>query len=124
MANFGRYELAAPLSFCIADEDLRNEITGGCGPGGVGDILVPDTLYFLSVRLACQIHDWCYGVWNDKKGFELSNNLFKNNMIRIIDQHGGNKLIKYLRKKRAYKYYLAVHYFGEPAFFDSYLKLG
>ena len=32
----------------------------GCGPGGAGDKLVPDTMYGLDVSNACRIHDWYY----------------------------------------------------------------
>ena len=94
------YKLAAPQSFWDADQDLRDAVAGGCGPGGSGDMLVPDRMYGLKVTSACKIHDWTFAVWNDKKGFELSNNLFKNNLVRIIDQKGGNKQIQCLRKRR------------------------
>ena len=124
MNDYKGYELAAPESFWNADDELRNAVAGGCGPGGAGDMFVPDTMYFLKVTPACAIHDWCFAVWNDKRGFDQANNLFKNNMLRIIDQRGGGYQIKCLRKKRAVKYYKAVHYFGEPSYFDSHLRLG
>ncbi|MCK5099015.1 MAG: hypothetical protein KAR45_12990 [Desulfobacteraceae bacterium] len=116
------YRLAAPKSFWDADQELRDAVVGGCGPGGSGDKLVPDTMYLLSVTAACAIHDWCFAIWNDKAGFKLANNLFKNNMLRIIDQRGGNNRIKCLRQKRAVKYFKGVHYLGEPSFFDSHLQ--
>ena len=34
--------------------------TFGCGPGGIGDWFVPDTIWFLNIKPACQIHDWYY----------------------------------------------------------------
>ena len=116
------YKLAAPQSFWDADDELRKAVAGGCGPGGSGDMFVPDTMYLLKVTPACAIHDWTFAVWNNKQGFDQANNLFKNNMLRIINQHGGNEQIKCLRKKRAVKYFKAVHYFGEPSFFDSHLQ--
>lgn len=122
MGNYKGYNLAAPVSFWVADQELRDSVAGGCGPGGIGDYFVPDTLYFLKVKPACKIHDWTYAVWNCKEGFELSNNIFKNNMLRIIQQHGGNKQLQCLRSRRAIKYYKAVHYLGEPSYFDNHLK--
>ena len=113
------YELAAPMSFWGATDELRGDLTGGCGPGNIGDYFVPDTIYGLSVRPACKIHDWCFAVWNDKPGFTLSNNIFKNNMIRINEQHKGPQWIKKLRLPRIKKYYQAVHFFGEPSYFNS-----
>lgn len=112
------YELAAPMSFWNASDELRNSLAGGCGPGGFGDYFVPDTIYGLSVKPACKIHDWCFAVWEDKAGFTLSNNIFKNNMIRINEQHKGPQWVKKLRLPRIKKYYLAVHFFGEPSYYD------
>jgi len=122
MGEYKGYKLAAPKSFWDADQELRDAVVGGCGPGGSGDRLVPDTMYLLKVTPACAIHDWCFAVWNNKAGFTLANNLFKNNMLRIISQHGGNEYTKCLRRRRAITYYKAVHYFGEPSFFDSHLR--
>jgi len=123
MGTLGGYELAAPMSFWDASEELRNAITGGCGPGGAGDMLVPDTIYLLKVTLACKIHDFCYAIWNSPEGFIKANNIFKNNMLRIINQHGSwCSQLHYLRKKRTIKYYKAVKYFGETSYFDSHLQ--
>ncbi len=85
-------------------------------------MLVPDKMYGLKVTPACKIHDWTLYAWNNKKGYELANNIFKNNLIRIIDQKGGKKQVKCLRKRKAVKYFKAVHYFGESSFFDSHLQ--
>ena len=116
------YLLAAPLSFWNAPEELRNEITGGCGPGGIGDYLVPDKIWGLDMFPACKIHDWTFCVWNDKAGFELSNNLFKNNMVRINEQHVSRTWIKRLRLNRIKVYFDAVHFFGESSYYGSHLK--
>ncbi len=120
------YKLAAPQSFWDADQDFINEFTGGCGPGEVGSIgdrLIPDTIYCLRITLACQIHDWTYAVWNSKEGFELANNLFKNNMQRMVDQTKSSRFLKWLRYKRLYKYYWVVKYFGETSYFDFHLTV-
>ena len=38
---------------------LIYDIANGCGDGW-RDRIVPDTMYGLSIRPACQIHDWDY----------------------------------------------------------------
>ncbi len=95
--EFQGYQLAAPASFWNASDELRNSLTGGCGPGGIGDYFVPDTMYGLNMMPACIIHDWCFAVWDDKPGFVLANNIFKNNMIRINEQHKDWLWLKRLR---------------------------
>jgi|AntDeeMinimDraft_6_1070357.scaffolds.fasta_scaffold13169_2 hypothetical protein len=122
MGWYNGYDLAAPRSFWNASQELRDAITGGCGPGGVGDYFVPDTIYGLDMKPACKIHDWTFVVWNNKAGFKKANNLFKNNMIRINKQNDGWKLLSKLRLKRIKKYYGAVHFFGEPSYFGSHLQ--
>jgi len=124
MGLLGDYQLAAPMSFWEAEDELIAAVVGGCGPGGAGDMLVPDTIYLLKVTLACKIHDWCFAVWNDDAGFKKANDIFKNNLLRIIEQHGSwCKALHFLRKKRAITYYKAVRHFGKPSFFDSHKRL-
>jgi len=91
-------------------EDLA-EMTGGCGPGKFGDYLVPDTMYGLSVKAACQIHDWDY-----RPGSEITKTdadmRFLVNMIRIIKYKTRFKVVRIFRYLRAVKYYAAVDEFG------------
>lgn len=120
--EIGSYLLKAPQSFWLASEEERSMFTGGCGPGGAGDYLVPDTIWFLNIKLACQIHDWTYFVWNTDAGFALSNHLFQWNINEIIKQTGGNIFLQKLRGRRGRKYVWAVTKFGESSFFDSHLE--
>jgi len=93
----------------------------GCGPGGFGDFLVPDTIYGLSIKPACQVHDWYYrfqdgDIEADRK---KADKIFLTNMLQIVNEHGGNFIIKALRRRRAKTYYLAVQWFGSPAYFEE-----
>ena len=117
------YWISAPKSFWQADQELEDAIAGGCGPGGAGDMLVPDTLWGLNVKAACKVHDWTFAVWNDVVGFNLANDLFKDNLMRIIAQHGGYKWLQFLRRRRAIKYYKAVHHLGWSLYLDSHERL-
>lgn len=123
------YVLSAPESFWCTEADIIADVTNGCGTSGVVDWLVPDHLYFLSILAACKIHDWTYVVWEDKPGFVLSNDLFRNNMQRIVQQHYEktrmsifDKIIRNRRMNLSVVYYQAVKNLGERFYYDSPLK--
>ena len=121
--NLDGYILAAPESFWdFAGQDMSAAVNG-CGPGGIGDSLVPDTVYLLSIKAACKIHDWMYTIYNDEFGFELANKVFIDNMIRINNAASGCVLLKWLRMQRILKYYRAVRAFGRLFFYDAHISL-
>ena len=124
------YELSAPASFWKAGPEVISEVTNGCGTSGVVDYLVPDHLYFLSILAACKIHDWTYAVWDDKPGFVLANDLFRNNMQRIVQQcfertrtNIFNRIIRDRRMNLSIVYYQAVKNLGERFYHDSPYKV-
>jgi len=110
-----------PCCFHLATpEQIDKAIgVGGCGPGGIGDYFVPDTMYGLNIKRACMIHDWMYHYGVSEPDKELSDSIFLNNMIRIIRANTKSLFLKMLRLKRARTYYSSVKYFGGPAFWDS-----
>jgi hypothetical protein len=109
-------KLFAPQSYWNSSQAVRDEITGGCGPGKLGDWLVPDTVWFLSIKEACQIHDWMWHFGETNKDKKKADRVFLNNMNRIIDANTKWRWLRKLRKRRALKYYLAVKYLGGIAF--------
>lgn len=117
------YILEVPKSFKESTQELISKVTGGCGPGYVGDWFVPDTMYFLKITPACKLHDWTFQVWNDKESFDVANDLFKRNLYAIIEQHGGWKIIQKLRKRRAGIYVKFVSGdLGYNSYIDNHLK--
>jgi hypothetical protein len=119
------YYLSAPNSFWAATIEDREEIINGCGPRGVLDWLIPDKIFGLPIRPACEIHDWCFAVWDDRAGFTLSNKLFRNNMQRIIwtwftktKQGFFKRLVLRSRMIAAFVYYSAVNNLGEFFYYD------
>jgi len=108
-----------PCIFHEAPREMIDTLTGGCGPGGPGDFLVPDTMYLLTVRPACAIHDWMYyfGETHDDK--EISDRVFLYNMLRIITAKTKWGWLKHLRNRRAYIYFTAVAKYGGPAFWKD-----
>jgi hypothetical protein len=129
--NFMGYTLSAPETFWTAEKeypDILEDLTNGCGPKGILDWVIPDNLYLLSIKPACKIHDWCFAVWNDKHGFSFGNNLFRNNMQRIIEtayeKSGKGLWARFLRKRRmnlTLVYYAACANFGEHYYYDTVL---
>ena len=92
----------------------------GCGASkGLGDALVPDTMYGLSVRNACRIHDWYYGFWpyDTEEGRELADRVFRNNLLRIVRVKTANAILRFLRERRCITYYKAVRNFGAEHYF-------
>lgn len=107
--------LFAPPGYWKIPENDR----GGCGPGSLGDWLVPDTIYGLSIKPACSIHDYMYSVGECDDDKTDADDVLLNNLVRIIRAATSSKLLLWLRLRRARTYYLAVHTFGGPAFWDG-----
>ena len=112
------------------DEFLGHK--AGCGPGGLGDYLVPDRLFgVIDVTEACKIHDYMYKVEKDLEGKKRADRIFLNNMVRIIvamttpDEDGFTIEEEIMRKRReaclaeSRTYYTMVKWFGGPAFWDG-----
>lgn len=113
--------LYAPAEYWETPKEMVDKVVGGCGPGGFGDYLVPDTIYGIRIREACRIHDFYYsafmpGTYECK--FE-ADRVFLNNMIRIIKVGTKNRVLRLLMMNRAKEYYLAVKYFGGGAFWKN-----
>jgi len=109
--------LYVPLSYTTATLSQRSAICNGCGSSKAKFDFVPDTIYGLCITAACHIHDWMYHEGKTIEDKKEADRAFLNNLIRIIDNHGG--LLKFLRRRRARKYYLAVKYFGGPAYWNG-----
>ena len=116
MKEIGLY---APPEYWAASRPLIDDITGGCGPGGFGDMLVPDTAWLLSIRAACEIHDWMVHFGKTLADKEEADRVFRNNMVRIIKAKTKWKFLRKLRLRRAQTYYYFVDKFGGPAFWKG-----
>jgi len=60
--------------------------TFGCGPGKIGDYFVPDNLFGIDIKIACQIHDWDTRISeeaSEEHRLKIAR-VFKYNMIRIV----------------------------------------
>ena len=118
-----KLELFASAECWIFKHDHPDEFAGfGCGPGGIGDFFVPDTVYFLSIRDACRIHDFNYrhtsGIDSEDDRAQ-ADRILKNNCLRIVDYYTKNRLLKRLRYRRVQTYYRMVRAFGSPAYWSE-----
>lgn len=109
--------LLAPWEYWALDDRAKGALgLGGCGPGGIGDFLVPDTVWGLSIRPACEIHDYMYAdgrTWDDKR---LADKVFLANMVSIVRAKTDNAVLRWLRLQRVRTYYRAVRDFGAISF--------
>lgn len=112
-------KLYAPEGYWAALPETLKQITNGCGTSGWKGALVPETIYFLSVKAACNIHDYMYAAGRTLADKAEADRVFLNNMLRIIEAAGGCSLLKMLRRRRARIYFEAVDHFGGPAFWDG-----
>ena len=114
-----KVQLWAPEAYWAAAPEEVDRVAGGCGPGGFGDHLVPDTMYGLSVTPACRIHDFMYHIGETDDDKDEADRVFLNNLFRIIDARSESRILRRLRRIRARTYYYAVSYGGGPAFWNS-----
>ncbi len=88
-----------------------------CGAGtGVGDVIVPEKNWGLSMSPACFVHDICWPIaqptWAD---FHQSNSMFMHNCQALVEARSRFPL-KQLRMYRAVTYFNAVDTLGETFF--------
>ena len=112
-------QLTVPLSYHSSNAYERGQVCNGCGTGGWKGKLVPDTIWFLNVREACDIHDWMYHEGKTQKDKEIADRVFHHNMRLIIEDGSWWKWLARLRKIRAFTYYTAVAKFGDSAFWAN-----
>lgn len=101
--------LVAPFSFWCMTQEQIDDVCNGCGPqGGIFNrflsFCVPDSLFGLNIKPACNIHDYCWSL--DDMTKKESDNLFLDNMGAIIDSHGG--VLRAARHWAAFHYWIAV----------------
>lgn len=78
-----------------------------CGAGdGLGEKLVPDTMWGLRVSPACWIHDLDWNIapptW---EAFHVANSRFIHNLITIVEYRSESDFLKRLRVYRCATYY-------------------
>ncbi len=101
------------------DIEVANKVNNGCGPAGWKGYLIPDTIWGVSIKEACKIHDYDFHVGGTMFNFMIANSRFGNNMNTLIKSSKLAKCTPFLnwaRRRRAKLYYDAVREFGEKHF--------
>lgn len=111
-------KLFAPESYYRLSEEDKAAICNGMGSANsILSPIIPNTMYLLDVEECGNIHDFMYYIGKTLEDKKEADRVFLNNMLRVIDAKGG--WLVWFRRSRARKYYLAVKYFGGPAFWDG-----
>ena len=108
-------QLFAPSGYLTLTPAAKAELCNGCGAKGFG-WTVPESMWFLDIGEACNIHDFMYLVGQTEEDRHEADRVFLNNLIRIIEAKSKWQIVKMIRRRRALKYYWAVRHFGGPAF--------
>ena len=110
--------LECPQSYLDATPAARAAICNGCGSAQAKFDFIPDTIYGMSIKYACWIHDWMYNFGRDLADKREADQTFLENMLTLIerDRTWYRWALKSLMRRRALKYYEAVVVFGEGAF--------
>ena len=116
-------QLFAPESYNTASQAVRDQVCNGCGSSGWKGDLIPNRILGLDIKPACDRHDWMYACGQTMADKEEADDVFLNNMLRIIDAGDGwwsqFRTIRNLRRDAAKGYYEAVKIFGGPAFWEG-----
>lgn len=124
--TFGRSRLVAPRTYLSASQEEKSKYTNGAGAYGCA-WLVPDTMFGLNVSEAANIHDWMYCEGTEFEQKLMADRIFLFNLISIIDSNTTKVflfgfILRMLRRKRAFIYYLAVVLLGWRAFKNASFK--
>jgi len=102
--------------------ELKAQICNGAGAAGQWiSSFIPNTMYGLDVEEVFNIHDFDYHVGLTLEDKNNADRRMLRNMFAVINAEKGffGKSLGFLRRRRALKYYEAVHLHGGEAFFKG-----
>ena len=122
------YLYAPPDYWDLTQEQLDKLLDNGeCGSGWIGELVVPDGFFGISMTKCCEIHDYMYHTGKPSiKGKEEADRVFLNNMTRTIywttasyEDEEEKKRTRHDALIQAKLYYKGVHWFGGPAYWSN-----
>ena len=111
-----RAMLFAPPGYWRMSPEHRADICNGCGTKGLCGYVIPDTIWFLSIKVACDIHDFMYATGLTAEDKIVADRVFLYNMQRLIAAGWQWKWLMRRRTNLAEIYYDFVVKRGGPAF--------
>lgn len=105
----------------LSDEEIPYYWNGIGGEGCWYNDFIPDTVWGLDISLASGPHDIAYHVGETEEDRTKADEEFLRNMYKIIDKES-TWALKWVRKRRVYKYYLSVRMFGKESFWKGKIK--
>lgn len=109
-------KFTAPVEWYNLEEHEREAHSNGCGPGALSNV-IPNSIMGLSIRRACDVHDWMYVEGKTPKDRQTADNLFLNNMRALIRK--GSPWLAPMRNAIAWTMYRIVVAFGSKAFKEA-----
>ena len=111
-------KLISKYNYEHCPEQAKKRICNGCGEANSWKSrFVPETIYGLNIRECCNIHDYMYYFGVSEYGKIIADNVFLENMYILIKN--ASWWLRYVRRRRAKKYYLAVKWFGQKAYMSN-----
>ena len=110
--------LTAPAEFWKLDSKEKKRICNGIGPKGLG-WLFPNTVWGLNVKSCGDIHDYMYHIGKYQIDKEVADNVFLNNLQKLIKEKTKKQWLLNRRLFRAEIMYTAVKHFGNRAFWKN-----
>lgn len=113
--------LDASQAYRDALPEVVAQVVNGCGPGGWKFDIIPDTVLGLSIKEACNIHDWDYTVGLTEQDKEAADKRFRRNCTALVNNATGfwARVLRRHRHLRVDEYYTAVRLFGDAAFWAN-----
>ena len=112
-------KLLCPISMASMRMDDIMLQSNGCGRAGIEERLIPDTIYGLPIGPACRVHDIMYQQAKERARRHkdqarltaeehFADGIMACNLVQLIQQRTSNRLLRWLRLRRAHKYTDAV----------------
>lgn len=111
--------LLCPISMAMMRMDDIMLQSNGCGREGVEARLIPDTIWGLDVSPVCRVHDIMYQQAEERARRHrdqtrltaeeaFADGVMACNLVQLIQQRTSNRLLRWLRLRRAHKYIDAI----------------
>jgi len=113
------YTLESTAAYKALTPEEKAKIVNGAGAADQWiSSFIPNTMYGLDVTECFNIHDFDYHVGVSRKDKNVADRRLLENLMIAINANSGF-IMGMLRRRRALKYYEAVHKFGDDAFFKN-----